>query len=267
MTQEGGGSTRNRTSDRESLDRIVSLAPSATATLQAMGAAEMVVGVTHHCEHETAERVGGWLNPNYEAVAALEPDLVLTADALQDDVRDELEDRDFDVFHRTPQSLDAVVDSFLDLGRAIGRTEDGRALAKESRKRLTAVREATADRDRPIVYCEEWSRPPMAAGNWVPEAVEAAGGRYPFVDSGERSREVTAETVEAAEPEHAFLHVCGHGDNVDPSTVSDRDWDVPAIENGNVHVLDDSVLNQPSPNLIRGIETIASVLHPIERAK
>jgi iron complex transport system substrate-binding protein len=98
----------------------------------------------------------------------------------------------------------------------------------------------------------------MAAGNWVPDAVRAAGGRYPFVDPGERSREVDLAAVERATPDHVVVHVCGHGDRIDPATVEERDWAVDAP----VHVIDDSLLNQPSPALIDGVERLARLFHP-----
>ena len=98
----------------------------------------------------------------------------------------------------------------------------------------------------------------MAAGNWVPDAVRVAGGRYPFVDAGERSREVDGAAVEAAEPDHAVVHVCGHGTRVDRTVITERDWAV----DPEVHVVDDSLLNQPSPALIDGVERLAELFHP-----
>jgi len=243
------------------IERVVSLAPSATETLRALDATDHLVGATHHCEVE-APAVGGWLNPDYEAVADRDPDLVLTADDLQADIADDLRERGYEVYHAAPATLDEVVTSFTDLGEAIGRPEAGRALTRRARNRLDRVRRLVPSDDRPVVYCEEWSDPPMAAGNWVPEAVAAAGGRYPFVNPGERSREVSVTEVETAAPEHVVLHLCGHGEQADPASVADRDWNLPAIERGNVYVVDDSLLNQPSPKLVEGVETLASMLHP-----
>lgn len=120
-----------------------------------------------------------------------------------------------------------------------------------------AVR-ARADGDpRPTVYCEEWSDPPMVAGNWVPDVVDVAGGDYPFLDAGERSRRVTRAEVERADPDHVVLHVCGRGDRVDPTPVTDRDWALDAA----VHVVDDALLNQPSPNLLVAAERLADLFH------
>ncbi|WP_227375606.1 helical backbone metal receptor [Haladaptatus halobius] len=242
-------------------NRVVSLAPSATEILRALGAGDRLEGVTHHCSVD-APAVGGWLNPDFEAVEARGPDLVLTADPLQTDARDELRERGHRVVHVEPGTLDEVVESFGVLGRAVGKPRAGHDLAWRARNRIQRVRRLVAGRDRPVVYCEEWSNPPTAAGNWVPDVVEVAGGRYPFCAPGERSQEVERGAVEDAEPEHVFLHVCGRGERSDREAVLKRDWEVPALERDAVHVLDDSVLNQPSPRLMDGIETMAATLHP-----
>ncbi|WP_336034763.1 cobalamin-binding protein [Halobacterium yunchengense] len=229
--------------------RVVSLAPSATATVAALGGADRLVGVTHHDDAD-AHKVGGWLNPDYDAVADRDPDVVLTSDPLQRDVRDALRDRGFDVAHHEPGTLEAVLASFAAVGDAVGLPDAGADLEAASRERVATVRER-APADGPVVYCEEWDDPPMAAGNWVPDVVAAAGGRYPFVDAGERSREVDAGEVRGADPDHAVVHVCGKGDRVDADP-ADR-WGLDA----DVHVVDDSLLNQPSPRLLDGLELLA----------
>ncbi|WP_281194131.1 cobalamin-binding protein [Halorubrum sp. F4] len=243
--------------------RVVSLAPSATATLSALGAAECLVGVTHHCDppfdagsaHGTDPvAVGGWITPSLDRVAALDPDVVFTSDALQADVADGCRERGLAVDHREPATLEDVLADFRGIARTVGRPDAGERLAADARERLEAVADATGDRPRPVVYCEEWSEPPMAAGNWVPDAIRAAGGRYPFVEAGERSREVDPTSVAAADPDHVVVHVCGRGDRVDAASVADREWiDAP------VHVIDDALLNQPSPALIDGIERLAGL--------
>ncbi|WP_313691163.1 cobalamin-binding protein [Halorarum halobium] len=240
--------------------RTVSLAPSATATLVEMGAAESLVGVTAHCGYDEAASLGGWLNADPDRVAALDPDVVLTNDPLQRELRDELRGRGLDVHHREPSTLADVFESIAAVGEAVGRPGDGDRLVRECRTRVRRVRDAVAGRDRPVVYCEEWSDPPMAAGNWVPDAVVAAGGRYPFTEPGDRSHEVGPEKVPDADPDHVVLHVCGSGDRSDPSVLEERDWELDA----EVHVVDDDLLNQPSPRLVDGIEGLAERLHGVD---
>jgi len=242
--------------------RIVSLAPSATATLAALGVEDQVVGVTAHCELDRPA-VGGWLNPDYERLADLSPDLVCTSDGLQEEIRDELMDQGYSLHHDEPSRLDDVLAGFESLADAVGCPEAGADLRAHAERRLAAVDERVdraleSGHERPVVYCEEWSDPPMAAGNWVPDAVEAAGGRYPFVAPGERSQEVDRETVAVADPDHAVLHICGTGDQVSPDRLRERGWGLDAA----VHVVDDSLLNQPSPRLVDGIELLADRLYP-----
>ena len=243
-------------------NRIVSLAPSATATLTALGVDDRVVGVTAHCDLDRPV-VGGWLNPDYDRLADLAPDLVYTSDSLQEEIRDELRDRGYAIYHHEPSRLDDVLAGFESLAEAAGCPEAGVDLRADAEERLAAVDERVdraldAGHERPIVYCEEWSDPPMAAGNWVPDAVVAAGGRYPFVDPGDRSQAVDYETVADAAPDHAVLHICGTGDQVPASRLADRGWELEA----SVHVVDDSLINQPSPRLIDGIELLAERFYP-----
>ena len=243
--------------------RIVSLAPSATATLSALGVADRIVGVTAHCDLDRPT-VGGWLAPDYDSIAELSPDLVCTSDGLQREIRDELQEQGYAVHHDEPARLADVLDGFESLAEAVGSPDAGAELRADSERRLAAVENRveaaldSGDRGRPVVYCEEWSDPPMAAGNWVPDAITAAGGRYPFVDPGARSQDVDRETVAAADPDHAVLHICGTGDQVPPDRLAERGWEL----DWSVHVLDDSLLNQPSPRLIDGIELLASRLYP-----
>lgn len=246
--------------------RLVSLAPGATATLSAMDAAESLVGVTSHAsdlpDAADPERLGGWLDPDIDRVAALDPDLVITGDALQSEVVAALNERGLPTYHRDPGTLQAVVDSFAALGAAVDRPGAGRTLRDRCRTRLDRVAAAVADRPRPTVYCEEWPDPPMVAGNWVPAAVAAAGGQYPLVDAGERSREVDPAAVRAAGVDRVVLHYCGYGDRVDPAAVRGREgWSLDAVP---IHVVHDDLLNRPSPDLVDGVERLAALLHGVE---
>ncbi len=244
-------------------DRIVSLAPSATATFDALGVADRIVGVTAHCALDRPT-VGGWLTPDFDRLDELAPDLIATSDGLQRELSETLSEQGYHIHHHEPNRLEEVFDGFQSLAAAAGVDAAGNRLVATCRQRLAAVNDRVktarrqSDESRPVVYCEEWSEPPMAAGNWVPDAVVAAGGRYPFVAPGERSTEVDPETVEAADPDHAVLHICGTGEQVSPSRLTDRGWAISPT----VHVVDDSLFNQPSPRLIDGIELLAERLYP-----
>jgi len=247
-------------------ERVVSLAPSATATVAALDATDAVVGVTHACEPGAGGSrpsvVGGWPNPDLDAVEGLEPTAVLTCDPLQRETATALRDRGLEVVHTEPTRLADVFASVAEVGAAVGCEDAGERLASDLRDRVDRVRAAVpgGPAERPVVYAEEWGDPPMAAGNWVPDAVAAAGGCCPFVPAGERSREVDAAAVERADPDHAVLHWCGADREPGAEPLADRGWDIdPAV-----HVIDDSLLNQPSPRLVDGIETLAGLLHGVD---
>lgn len=242
------------------MQRLASLAPSTTSIVQALGATDRLVGVTAHCDVDDVPSLGGWLTPDLDRLDDLAPDLVLTVDSLQREIRDAVAERGFAVFHHEPVTLADVVEGLASVGAAIGRPEEGRALAEEAQRRVAQVRAATPDdpAERPVVYCEEWPDPPMAAGNWVPEAVEAAGGRYPFTAPGDRSSEVDREAVIAADPTHVVVHHCGFGTDA-TADAADR-WNLEA----EVHVIDDALLNQPGPRLVDGIERLAERFHGVE---
>lgn len=243
------------------VERVVSLAPSATATLRTLGRGELLVGRTEH-ESGAGTSVGGWLTPNLETIEQLDPDLVITTDALQGPIVESLEDRGIPTAHFSPGTVADVLTYVRHLGAAVDSPDEGESLAIELKERLRAVRTAVEGRPRPVVYCEEWQNPPMVAGNWIPDAVEIAGGRYPFLEPGERSRGIDADEVEATGATHAVLHICGHGRDVDTESLARRGWSIPAISRGQVTVVDDALLNQPSPKLVEGIERLAGFLHP-----
>lgn len=243
------------------MDRLVSLAPSVTATLAALGAADRLVGITHHVDPAVLPRpaevevVGGWLTPDREALADLDPDLVLTADPLQAELADELRAAGHRVFHHEPATLEDVIVGFEEVAMAVGVEPAGERLAEECRGRIERCRSSSPDGPaRPVVYCEEWPDPPMVAGNWVPDVVEAAGGRYPFRRAGARSARIDGEAVAAAAPDLAIVHYCGRG-TVDPPDLEAR-WGLEV----DVHVVDDALLNQPSPYLLDGLERLTTLL-------
>ncbi|MFB6292098.1 MAG: cobalamin-binding protein [Candidatus Nanohaloarchaea archaeon] len=241
--------------------RTVSLAPSNTEILYAIGAGGEVVATTSLCDHPPGARekpsIGGWSSGlDIEKVVSLEPDIAFASDDLQDAVVERLEDRGVDVVQVKPHTLEEVFGSIEAIGEAVAREEEARKLAESMRSRLE---ELSIPGVR--VYCEEWMEPPMVSGNWIPGIVERLGGEY-FIDEGERSREFDQESRDRFDPEHIFLNVCGAGENVDTGKVRKREgWtDITAVREGNIHVIDDALLNRPGPRLVKGAEKIVDRL-------
>src|SRR3954447_2017043 len=226
--------------------RIVSLLPSTTEILFAIGAGDDVVGVTFECDYppeartrpivstsalppglgpaeidahvaEAMRRGEDLYHLDEGALAGLDADLVVTQDlcavcavdvSVVDDALAHL-GCTAEVLTIDPHTLDEVHESILTLGRVTGHLADAEALVRHQRSRLDVVRRETAGRRRPRGMLLEWTDPPFAPGHWIPEMVEIAGGEPVLATSGEKSRRVTLEQVHAAAPEVVVVAPCG----------------------------------------------------------
>lgn len=240
--------------------KLVSLAPSNTEILFRLGAGDMVVATTSLCDfpEEAVDRrsVGGWINPDFDSVDDLEPDVVLASDSLQQRAVDELRDIGLEVRLFKPRSLDEVYESIEEIGGMVGKQDEAETLVEEMEQRIGAVELNGAH-----IYCEEWTSPPMVSGNWVPGLVEAAGGRYP-VEEGVRSREIKLEELESFEPDFIIVNVCGAKKQFEGDMGSREGWDqLEAVRQGEIHVVDDALLNRPGPRLAEGAERIGEIVN------
>jgi iron complex transport system substrate-binding protein len=226
--------------------RIVSLLPSTTEILFAIGAGDDVVGVTFECDYPpeartrrivstsampegltpseidafvvtAMERGDDLYHLDEDALSGLDADLVVTQDlcavcavdvSVVDDALTHL-GCSAEVLTIDPHTLDEVLSSILTLGRATGHLAEAEALVAEQRLRLGAAWRHTMGRSRPRVMFLEWTDPPFAPGHWIPEMIEIAGGEPLLATPGEKSRRVTWEDVRAAAPDVVIVAPCG----------------------------------------------------------
>lgn len=240
--------------------KLVSLAPSNTEIIYRLGLEQSLVATTSLCDHpeeaRKKESIGGWTSGiDFEKIRDLDPDIVLTSDSLQDKAVEELEG--LEVLHLTPQTVEEVYRSIEKIGEEFDAEQEADELVNEMKEGLGELEVE----GNPRVYCEEWSDPPMASGNWIPGLVKRIGGEY-FLDEGERSREFELEKLKQFDPEYIFLNVCGAGENIDASEVLEREgWQsITAVKEENVYVIDDALLNRPGPRLIKGAENLVERL-------
>jgi iron complex transport system substrate-binding protein len=280
--------------------RIVSLLPSATEMLFALGAGNDVVGVTFDCDSPPEARtrrivstsaLPEGLGPaeidavvatrmaagedlyhlDEGALAALDADLVVTQDlcavcavdvSVVDDALAHL-GCSGEVLTLDPQHLGEVLASVATLGAAVGRTGEASVLQQSLRERLVAVAEAVDGRHRVSAAVLEWTDPPFAPGHWVPDMVEAAGGRCVLGASGTRSARTTWEAVAASAPEVVVSAPCGYGlaDSVRLAEQVVADGRLPpGVSVWAVNA--NASFARPGPRLIDGVEVLAAVLHP-----
>ncbi|MBI4177084.1 MAG: cobalamin-binding protein [Candidatus Aenigmarchaeota archaeon] len=244
--------------------RIVSLAPSSTEILFSLAAGPQIVGVTRFCDYpaETRNivRVGGWIDVDYSRIENLNPDLIFTSTFLQGNIAKTLSGRGFNVVHTDPKSLDEVYESVITIGKACGRIEESKILVRKIMNSLDEVKKSAAG-GRIKIYCEEWHRPPTVSGNWVPDIIGIAGGKS-MITSGQISRETTLEEVEEFDPGLIVVSLCGFGEKADKKFVSQRaGWQrLNAVKNGNIAVINDSLLNRPGPRLADAARLLSTLI-------
>ncbi len=250
--------------------RVISLAPSCTEVVFALGCGDRLVARTAFCDYpEEAKKiptVGGWTTANIENVLALNPDLVLTSTFLQDQIVETLRNHGISVCHTDPRTLSEVLDSFETIATTLGVSGRGRVLRERTESELSSL-QATSYQLQARVYAEEWPSPPMGSGNWVPDLIRLAGG-VSLLPGGEPSRTVTLEEVAAFDPDIILLNYCGMAPVPAERQIalvqSRAGWGaLRAVRAGRVVALDDSLLNRPGPRLVAGTQQIQRALADI----
>ncbi|HET8602779.1 MAG TPA: cobalamin-binding protein [Marmoricola sp.] len=282
--------------------RIVSLLPSATEALFAIGAGTDVVGVTFECDHpaearerrivSTSAMPAGLSSSEIDAfvaaamrrgddlyhldegaLAGLDADLVVTQDlcavcavdvGVVDDALAHL-GCTAEVLTVDPHTLEEVLASILHLGERTGHEQRAVALVNALRARLDRVRAAVAGRPRPRVLLLEWTDPPYAPGHWVPEMVQLAGGVPSLGTAGEKSVRVTWEECRASGPDVVVCAPCGY-DLAGSRLLGEQllaDPGCPLPDQVPVWAVDaNASFARPGPRLVDGVEALAGILHP-----
>lgn len=165
--------------------------------------------------------------------------------------------------------LEGVLDDMERVAEALGAPERGRDLVAELRRRIGAIAErARAASQRTTVATIEWLAPLMAAGNWMPELVELAGGRNLFGRAGEHSPWLDFENLRRADPDVVIAFPCGFplekvAREAHRLTSLPGFSDLTAARSGRVFLADGSRLfNRPGPGLVETLEVLSEILHP-----
>jgi iron complex transport system substrate-binding protein len=249
--------------------RIVSLAPSATSILCAIGAKKALVGVTKWCGDVADVRglpnLGDcWHMGSVAEIVALKPDLVIGSVPYKQETVEKLLAEPVNFLAMNPRTLADVENDIRLLGRIAGRAAAGERLIRKMRREFSAI-EKKAARDirrtkrRVRVYCEAWPNPRISSPPWVTELVLMAGGEM-VVPAGER---VSDEQVAAGRPEVIVLAWAATGDKAEPrKTYGVAAWkDLPALRDRRVFVVRDELLNTPGPPLVEGAQELFRVMH------
>jgi iron complex transport system substrate-binding protein len=242
--------------------RIVSLAPSVTEILFALGLGDRVVGVTSYCDYppEAAEkeRVGDTQRPSLEKIVALRADLVIasTASQLEQFVKN-LDQIGIPVYVSNPRDLDGVLASINKIGEVTGTSGTARDLVNRLRDRVRSVESRLAGRDRPSVFFILSNEPLITTGGntFFNDLINRAGGLSISAEESVDYPLYSLETAVAKNPEVIFFQ---SGE----AKLPDRLKQTPASRAGRIYHIDDDLLLRPGPRIIDGFEQMAADIHP-----
>ena len=251
--------------------RIVSLAPSATSVLCAIGARNLLVGVTKWCADVAPvgklPKLGDcWYMESVEDILRLKPTLVIGSVPYKQETVAKLLEHPLNFLAMNPRTLsDIEADICLLAGITQRQAAASRLIRSMHREFAAIARKSRRTKRRVHVYCEAWPNPRISSPPWVAELLKICGGEM-VVPAG---KSVTEEEVAAAKPEVIVLAWAATGDKSDPrKTYEVKAWrDLPAIRERRVYVVPDELLNTPGPPLVEGARALHKLLHPANQLR
>ena len=245
--------------------RIISLAPSNTEILFALGLADRIVAVTDYDDYppEAKEKpsVGGYSTPNIEEVVALSPDLILATSVHEQRIIPQLEERGMTVFALNPKTIDEVLEAITLVGEITGQEKEASRLVAEMQNRIKMVTDKTdslLEEQRPRIFYIVWHDPLMTSGSgtFQHDLIQKAGGTNIARDlTGWPT--ISLEAVIEANPEVMIAGV-GHGNTEDLNfqfiKTESRLRDTDARQNNRVYAIDGNLVSRPGPRIVDGLE-------------
>ena len=287
--------------------RICTFLPSATEIVYMLGLGDSLHGVSHECNFpsdaldkpkvvrsrfdpdtlssgeidklvtEMMMRGENIYEVDVDTLTEARPDLVITQQLCEvcavsfEDVQRAVQRLDSppDVLSLDPHGIDDVLEDILRVGSHTGRDSSAHHAVFNLRARIDAVRRAVARAETtPTVACIEWLDPVIAAGHWIPEMVEIAGGRDALVGPGYPSPRIDMKTLTDVGPDVLILMPCGMNiaqarSEFDALTNLNEWQDMSAFRNGRVYAVDSGALfSRSGPRLVDGLEIMARIIHP-----
>lgn len=255
--------------------RVVSLAPSLTESIFAVGAGDRLVGVTTFCNYPEQAReiakIGDTMNPNMESIVALKPDIVFVSTASQvENFTKTLEANGIAVYVTNPQSIVGVIRNLGQLAIIFDTREKAEPFVQALEERSWKFSQFSLQRDETPAMYEERVKPPrvfvqiskeplftIGKDSFITEVITNAGGKSATSAVASAYPKLSKETALLLNPEVIILSESP--DNQEPN---DAFKNSPAVRNGRVYKINADLLSRPGPRLVVALEQIAKDLHP-----
>ena len=248
--------------------RIVSLAPSITEMLFALGAGESVVGVTELCDYPPEARTKtpvGDSRPNLEAILTLEPDLVLAVEVVRDDVLEKLEQLKIPLFIMEARSFEHVYAHIQTLGRILHRVQEADALVHAMRRDIQAIGDKTKSLAKPRILYVVYQDPfiTVGPGSFIHHLLELAGGDNVAKDAGNAYPRLSMEVVLQKDPEILLFPSRGGQGSPEIDLGQWTRWTaMTAVKTQRLHFVPWTLISRPGPRIGQGLAALARIIHP-----
>ncbi|HEX6279004.1 MAG TPA: cobalamin-binding protein [Pyrinomonadaceae bacterium] len=247
----------------QDVERVLSLAPSLTESIYAVGAGDKLVGVTTYCnypeEARAKEKVGDTQTPNIERIVALKPDIVFVSTASQlEAFMQTLEQQNIAVYVMDAKDVDDAINDLQTLGEILGMTDTADELASALDGRVKEVADRKRQATPPKVFVQISNEPLFTIGreSFVTKLIATAGGESVTKDVPSAYPKLSKETASAMNPEVIILS--DSEDNREPNSVFKNS---DAVKNGRVYRINADIISRPGPRLVDALEQIAEFLH------
>src|SRR5216683_2402318 len=252
------------------VQRIVSLAPSLTETVYALGLQDHLVGDTNYCDYpadaQKKTKVGGGINPSLEQIAALHPDIVLVTKSFNRlETVNALDGLGISSYATDPHTVEEIITSSKKLSDVLGVPEAGASVAGDMQRRLAELQQRIGALTSKRVLFVVWTQPLISVGKetFIADALRRAGA-VSIVDSEQSWPQVSLEEVARLQPDFLVFAASHSGSSSSPVEVLATlpGWSiVDAVSNRRFALISDAV-NRPAPRLVAAIEDLARQLHP-----
>jgi len=257
-----------------SVKRVVSLAPSITEIIFAVGAGPLLVGDTKYCnyppEADALPKIGGFSanTISVESIVALKPDLVIGGSVAQASVAEALTKLNIPTLVFDPKTFEEVYSNIEKVGLVTGHADAATAVVKKMQDRVAAVQQRVAGvpaDKRPTVFYEVFDAPLMTAGpgTFIGQMLGLVGATSIFADAKEDYPQVSAEAIVSRDPA-VIVGPSSHGDKLTPDQVAARPgWDkIRAVRDKRIALIDGDMVSRPGPRLADALEALANALYP-----
>jgi len=253
-----------------SAKRIISLAPSTTEILFAIGLRQEIAGVTNFCDYpedvSTRPRIGGFVNPDVEKIVSLKPDLIIAIpDGNRWETIQRLSDLGFPVYAVDPKGFDGVIRTIRNMGEIIGKKEESRALIRRMVERKEKIVTLTRPLPRPAVFFQVGDAPVITVGKGTlaNDLIRLAGGRSISENEPLSYPPYGIETILSKAPEIIIFSSMDNRKNYSDLIRKWQTWkSIPAVKSNSIYVIDSNLVDRPGPRIVEGLEALARIIHP-----